>query len=48
MKCAFCDATQFGLVINNNLLCFSCMIKIKKFVNYAPNPFQDELLTEAK
>jgi hypothetical protein len=51
MKCVFCSNHSFGYTFSNDVLvCFFCIIKIKKGALdvFAPNPFQDKLLTEGK
>jgi hypothetical protein len=41
MKCALCEKFgNAGLVLQNgNGVCFYCLMELKKFQHYAPNPY---------
>jgi hypothetical protein len=44
MNCALCDGTSYlGLtLLNSKHICFTCVLEIKRYQNYAPNPYQDQ------
>ena len=44
MICALCDRNSYlGLnLLSNKHICFSCVLEIKKFQSYAPNPYQEQ------
>lgn len=44
MKCVTCDKNSYlGLtLLNSKYICFNCVMELKKFQSYAPNPYQEE------
>jgi hypothetical protein len=42
MACKLCDNNSYlGITLRNSkFVCFSCILEIKKYQHYAPNPFQ--------
>ena len=44
MTCALCDKNSYaGLnLYSGKHICFSCVLEIKKYQNYAPNPYQEK------
>ena len=51
MNCVLCNKSHaFGFFINDATrnICIDCVNTIKNLKHYAPNPFQNQTLTEAK
>ena len=44
MNCALCDGKSYlGLnLMSNKFICFACVLEIKKYESYAPNPYQEQ------
>jgi hypothetical protein len=44
MNCALCDGKSYlGLnLMSNKFICFACVLEIKKYQSYAPNPYQQQ------